>query len=284
MIEMLKENHRIALSAVRPNPKNYRVHTETQLRNIASSLTRFGQGRSIVCQEQPDGTYLLVAGHGVFEAARRLGYQELRADLLPASWDDSMVSGYLVADNKLSDAGHDDQEKLLALLREQATIGADLLSLGTSEQDMARMLEEMAFGGQEEAQSAIRESMRVNQEYIEEEDDGPPAPHNPLFTPAPYSPVYAPGTVATSDEKGTTVFAAPEQIIGTTPQDFLHTYNTTTIRQIVLIYSQEEYIWVMNVLSQARAKWQLDTNTDVFTEFLRLYAKEHALEPMPVEA
>lgn len=135
----LKQNKIVPIEKLVPHPRNYRQHPETQVSKLVSSLIRFGQGRSIVCQDGPQG-YLIVAGHGIVEAAKKLNYTELRADILPANWSVEDVEGYLIADNMHSQEAEDDQELLAQILQEQQDAGFDLASLGTDDETLRQML------------------------------------------------------------------------------------------------------------------------------------------------
>jgi hypothetical protein len=87
----------IPLAACRPHPANYNRHDDAQIADLRNSLRAFGQVRSIVVQAedpslrggpQPDEaipSYLIVAGHGLIEAARLEGLPTLRADIIPAA-------------------------------------------------------------------------------------------------------------------------------------------------------------------------------------------------------
>src|SRR5487761_2447366 len=131
----------VQIDALAPHPRNYRKHPDQQINNLAASLVRFSQVRSIVVQEGADGRYLIVAGHGLVEAARREGYTERRADVIPATWNATAIEGYLVADNELSRGAQDDQTALAALLQEQANAGEHLESLGYSGDELAALLD-----------------------------------------------------------------------------------------------------------------------------------------------
>jgi hypothetical protein len=141
----VKENRLIPLATLSAHPSNYRQHPEEQIHDLIASLTRFGQTRSIVVQEGPQGN-ITVAGHGVVEAARKLGYQELRADIIPADWSPAQVKGYLIADNQHAQKALDDEEQLLRLLQEQQERGYSLDSLGSDEETLRQMLAAMGDG------------------------------------------------------------------------------------------------------------------------------------------
>ena len=137
-------NATVPIAELRPHQRNYRKHPEAQITRLAASLTRFSQVRSIVVQESTVGTFLLVAGHGLVEAAKRLGYTHLRADILPWSWSATDIEGYLVADNATSMGAEDDLIELAQLLEEQKHAGYDLASLGFTEEGLDQLLADLA--------------------------------------------------------------------------------------------------------------------------------------------
>ena len=142
MSEQLKQNRIISLDSLVPHPRNYRVHPKAQIDKLVLSLQRFGQGRSIVVQDSPD-KLVIVAGHGIVEAAQALQWKELRADILPADWSDEQITGYLIADNLHSQEASENEELLAMLLQEQADAGYDLASLGSDDETLRQMLESL---------------------------------------------------------------------------------------------------------------------------------------------
>lgn len=137
-------NATVPVDALRPHPRNYRKHPDLQIGRLEASLARFSQVRSIVVQEGAGGRYLIVAGHGLVEAAKRQGLTDLRADVIPASWTPAQVEGYLVADNELGRGAEDDALLLAEILKEQDNAGYDLASLGSSAEELDALLEELA--------------------------------------------------------------------------------------------------------------------------------------------
>ena len=138
----IKENRIVQIANLAPHPRNYRVHPQHQIDKLVLSLQRFGQGRSIVVQDSPEHP-IIVAGHGIVEAAQALKWQELRADILPADWTDSQVEGYLIADNLHSQEASDNEELLAMLLQEQQDAGFDLRTIGSDDETLRQMLEVM---------------------------------------------------------------------------------------------------------------------------------------------
>lgn len=149
----IKQNKVVSLDSLVPHPRNYRAHPKFQIDRLVLSLQRFGQGRSIVIQDAPEHP-VIVAGHGIVEAARALRWQEIRADVLPADWTPEQVEGYLVADNLHSDGASDNEELLAMLLQEQQNAGFDLASLGSDDETLRQMLAEMGDEGLDEGGAA----------------------------------------------------------------------------------------------------------------------------------
>jgi len=145
----IKENRIVQIATLAPHPRNYRVHPQHQIDQLALSLKRFGQGRSIVVQDAPEHP-IIVAGHGIVEAATALKWQELRADILPADWTSEQVEGYLIADNLHSQEASDNEELLALLLQEQQDAGYDLATMGGDDETLRQMLEAMGddLGGE----------------------------------------------------------------------------------------------------------------------------------------
>lgn len=147
------QNQLIPITALRAHPQNFRHHPETQLVRLSASLQRFSQYRSIVCQAQADGSFLLVAGHGLVEAAKREGLQELRADVLPPSYSAEDIAGILLSDNLSSNTAEDDLAALATMLQEQANAGFDLASLGSSKEELDALLAEVTKDTLEEGRT-----------------------------------------------------------------------------------------------------------------------------------
>lgn len=150
VLEPVQKNILIPLSALYPSQRNYRSHPESQIKMLKASLERFGQVRSIVCQPNADGSYTILAGHGIVQAAQALvdvdthcyeRFSHLRADLVPESWDRIACEAYIVADNNLNQHAEDDTELLVQLLQEQQDAGYDLASLGSDEETLRQMLQ-----------------------------------------------------------------------------------------------------------------------------------------------
>ena len=156
----------LQITALYPHPRNYKTHPEPQRARIAASLRRFGQVRSIVVQEGANDRYLIVAGHGLVEAARAESMTELHADIIPATWTSTQIEGYLIADNETAYLAETEETLLAELLQEQANAGYDLESLGRSQAELDALLAGLA----DEADRELPEFQDVDESV---EDDLP---------------------------------------------------------------------------------------------------------------
>lgn len=131
----------IPVVACKPNPRNYNRHGPDQIARLRFSLRQFGQVKSIVVQDRDDGSFLLVAGEGVWRAMVAEGLQAVKADVIPASWSEAEVLAYLAADNETARLSDPDQEQLAMLLvdvHQQA--GHDLAALAAGTEERLAML------------------------------------------------------------------------------------------------------------------------------------------------
>jgi DNA modification methylase len=181
-LEPVQQNTLVPLTQLYGHARNYRQHPPEQIKKLKSSLERFGFVRSIVAQVNQDGTYTIVAGHGIVQAAQELvdsnaSYYErfgkLRTDVIPASWSPEQVSGYLLADNTLSSEAVDDEQLLATLLQEQQDAGFDLASVGSDDETLRQMLQ--ALG--DEMLAGEREDGDGGDEFDTTPEEGPTRTH-----------------------------------------------------------------------------------------------------------
>jgi len=87
----------IAVSDLRPNPRNARMHSSKQLHQIKASIEAFGFNNPVLV----DQDNLIIAGHGRVEAARLLDMETvpvLRIEHLT----DEQKRMFALADNKIA--------------------------------------------------------------------------------------------------------------------------------------------------------------------------------------
>lgn len=98
-----------SIDALRPYARNSRTHSKAQLRQIASSIERFGFTNPVLVSD--DGE--IIAGHGRVEAARSLGWKTVPTIAL-SHLSETERRAYVIADNKLAlNAGWD--KEILAI-------------------------------------------------------------------------------------------------------------------------------------------------------------------------
>lgn len=118
---------------LKPYPRNARVHSKKQIRQIADSIARFGFTNPVLVDDEG----MLIAGHGRVEAAKVLGMLEVPtitlSHLTPAE-----RRAYVLADNKLAqNAGWDTELLALELTElEKLEFDLDLTGFATSEIDV----------------------------------------------------------------------------------------------------------------------------------------------------
>lgn len=106
---MKLENVKIA--DLKPHPKNYNRHPESQIRDLAASLDRFRQYKNIVIDEDD----FILAGHGLVEAAQYKGIESIDCyRFTDLSEEDK--EALVVADNELPKGAEPDLDLLAELL------------------------------------------------------------------------------------------------------------------------------------------------------------------------
>jgi len=127
----------VALSELKPHPRNYVGHPDDQLEHIVKSLKEHGLYRPVVTAR--DGTIL--AGHGVVAGARKLGWTEIAIKRLDIGPLDGRALRLLVADNHIRQLGEPDDRALSELLKEIKEVDIDgFLGTGFDEAMVAALV------------------------------------------------------------------------------------------------------------------------------------------------
>lgn len=124
----------VALADLHPHPRNYQAHPDDELAHIMHSIQEHGFYRNVVIAR--DGTIL--AGHGVTEAARRLGVERIPAIRVDYAPDDPRALKLLAGDNEIRHLAEVDDRALTELLRELNQMD-DLLGTGYDEMMLANL-------------------------------------------------------------------------------------------------------------------------------------------------
>ncbi len=100
----------VSIESLRPFGRNTRRHTPEQISALMSSLQTFGQRRPLVVRR---ATNEILAGHGVYEAAKALGWETVWVYYVDD--DDSKAMAYNIADNRLGEMSEWDYDQLRLL-------------------------------------------------------------------------------------------------------------------------------------------------------------------------
>lgn len=104
------------ISEIKPFPKNYKEHPQSQVSKLCKSLRAFGWTKPVCVNINGE----IVAGHGMVEAAKEEGYTHI--PVLYVTFDENQTKAYVVADNRLSEIAETNQDILSELLVEIAEI------------------------------------------------------------------------------------------------------------------------------------------------------------------
>jgi len=107
----------LRVTSLKPDPRNPRIHTDKQVRQIAQSIESFGFNVPVLIDEQQK----VIAGHGRLMAARKLGWHTVPAIKL-GHLTESQRAAFLIADNRLTETSSWDER----LLGEQLKILSEL--------------------------------------------------------------------------------------------------------------------------------------------------------------
>lgn len=115
-----------SITELKPNPRNARTHSKKQIKQIASSIKRFGFTAPVLVADS-----VILAGHGRIEAATLLRFKSVPTiDLSDLSSDEQRA--YMLADNKLALNAGWDSEMLPAELQALIDVNFDMEAIGFS--------------------------------------------------------------------------------------------------------------------------------------------------------
>lgn len=121
----------VPIDKLTPDPRNARQHDEANIAALMKALARFGQQKPIVRDEKG----VVVAGNGILEAAKRLGWKALSAVTTKLTGKERVA--FAIADNRMGELSVWHDETLLALLQ---SLPADVVSdVGFSADDIAKL-------------------------------------------------------------------------------------------------------------------------------------------------
>lgn len=125
------------IALLRPYPGNARTHSKKQLKQIASSIQRFGFTNPVLVSD--DGE--IIAGHGRVEAAKTLGWKTVPTIAL-THLSPAERRAYVLADNKLALNAGWDREMLAIELQALVDLEFDVELTGFSLAEVDLLIDE----------------------------------------------------------------------------------------------------------------------------------------------
>jgi DNA modification methylase len=126
-----------AISALRPQPHNARIHSKRQIRQIADSIRRFGFCNAILV----DDDLTILAGHGRVAAAQLLKLEYVPTVRL-SHLSDADKRAYVIADNRLAEKAGWDRNLLAIELQGLIDIGFEVELTGFETPEIDLLLDE----------------------------------------------------------------------------------------------------------------------------------------------
>jgi hypothetical protein len=146
-----------SVSNLRPDPRNPRLHDESQVQQIARSIEAFGFNVPILINEESQ----VVAGHGRLLASKLLGLTEVRTIRLE-HLTSVQAQGFMIADNRLTEnAEWDDRmlgEQLKILSEAEIDFSLEVTGFAMGEIDLIIENVAPATAGRNDRADAIPDS------------------------------------------------------------------------------------------------------------------------------
>jgi len=134
-MKLVEQIQRWPLTRLSPYAHNARIHSAEQVAQIAESIKTFGFNNPILVDAQGG----IIAGHGRFAAATKLGLTEAPVILLDHLTDRERRA-YIIADNKLAENATWDDAVLAAELAALNEEEFDLSILGFDDRELEKLL------------------------------------------------------------------------------------------------------------------------------------------------
>ena len=128
----------VNVDQMKPYDYNSRKHSDSQIKQIAKSISEFGFTNPSVV----DDDLTIIAGHGRIEAAKLLNLKEVPC-IIMTGLTDAQKRAYVIADNKISENSEWDYDVLKYELKELEEIGVDYDLLGFDQEDYDELFPEI---------------------------------------------------------------------------------------------------------------------------------------------
>lgn len=118
---------RMNVADLKPHPQNYQLHPDSQLDQIEASIRQHGFYRNIVVSSDN----VILAGHGVVQAIKRMGKKRVPVIKLEISSDDPKALKVLTSDNEINNLAKVNDRALTDLLKNLLEIQGPGALMGT---------------------------------------------------------------------------------------------------------------------------------------------------------
>ncbi len=108
-----------------PYDRNPRLHSDTQIENLANAIKEWGWTSPILIDEESN----VIAGHGRLFAAQKLQIEDVPC-IIAKGWTDNQKKAYVIADNKLAEGSSWDFSLYYEQLQKIDKDGFDLSLIG----------------------------------------------------------------------------------------------------------------------------------------------------------
>lgn len=124
------------LNKLKPFKRNPRIHSDSQVAQIAASIKQWGFTQPVLI----DKRNMIIAGHGRVLAAKSLGLTEVPIVIVGDHWTEEQKAAYIIADNKLTENGVWDRELLKIEFEGLRIAGFDLALIGFAIPEIGEIL------------------------------------------------------------------------------------------------------------------------------------------------
>ncbi len=129
----------VSIDSLVSDPQNARKHGEKSIKALMKSLETYGQQKPVVALASGK----VIAGNGMMEAARRLGWTKIAVVLFT---DEEKAKGYALVDNRTPELSHWNEDAISVLSQE-----IDLSQLaGVDEKFIKKYVQESGTGAPKE--------------------------------------------------------------------------------------------------------------------------------------
>jgi ParB-like chromosome segregation protein Spo0J len=132
---MEKNIENIPLDKLTGYARNSRTHSDEQVAQIAASIKEFGFTNPILI----DDDNMIIAGHGRFSAAHRMGMKEVPCIRL-SHLDEAQKKAYVIADNQLATKAGWNYEMLAVEIDELNDAKYDISKIGFTIEELENLI------------------------------------------------------------------------------------------------------------------------------------------------